>query len=77
MPKHHYDLLALLAQPKVSQILALAEINAELETFTAQQRVEWALEHLTGEFALASSFGIQSAVMLHWSRKSNQIFRLS
>ncbi|HIF9190394.1 TPA: phosphoadenylyl-sulfate reductase [Photobacterium damselae] len=65
MPKHHYDLLALLAQPKVSQILALAEINAELETFTAQQRVGWALEHLTGEFALASSFGIQSAVMLH------------
>lgn len=65
MAKHHYALLALLAQPKVSQILALAEINAELETFTAQQRVEWALEHLTGEFALASSFGIQSAVMLH------------
>ena len=32
---------------------------------TAQQRVEWAIEHLPGEFALSSSFGIQSAVSLH------------
>lgn len=50
---------------KVEQILRLAEINAELEALSAQERVRWALENLDGEFALASSFGIQSAVMLH------------
>lgn len=43
----------------------LDQINNELELKSAQQRVIWALEHLPGEQALASSFGIQSAVMLH------------
>ncbi|WP_299021474.1 phosphoadenylyl-sulfate reductase [uncultured Photobacterium sp.] len=52
-------------QSKVEQILQLAEINAELEGLSAESRIRWALEHLDGEFALASSFGIQSAVMLH------------
>ncbi|MGF1716095.1 phosphoadenylyl-sulfate reductase [Photobacterium chitinilyticum] len=63
MPK--LALAELLQKNKVEQILQLAEINAELETLTAQERVRWALENLDGEFALASSFGIQSAVMLH------------
>jgi len=63
MPK--LALAELLQKNKVEQILQLAEINAELETLTAQDRVRWALEYLDGEFALASSFGIQSAVMLH------------
>ncbi len=63
MPK--FQLAELLELPKVSQIIQLAEINAMLETMTAQQRVRWALDNLEGEFALASSFGIQSAVMLH------------
>ncbi len=63
MPK--YQLADLLALPKVGQILALAEINGELETMSATQRVEWAIENLQGEFALASSFGIQAALMLH------------
>ncbi|OLQ70332.1 phosphoadenosine phosphosulfate reductase [Photobacterium proteolyticum] len=63
MPK--LALAELLRKNKVEQILQLAEINAELETLTAQDRVRWALENLDGEFALASSFGIQSAVMLH------------
>ncbi|MCW8331848.1 phosphoadenylyl-sulfate reductase [Photobacterium sp. SDRW27] len=63
MPK--FALAELLEKNKVEQILQLAEINAELEILTARERVRWALEHLDGEFALASSFGIQSAVMLH------------
>ncbi|MCG7584915.1 phosphoadenylyl-sulfate reductase [Photobacterium sp. OFAV2-7] len=63
MPK--LALAELLQKNKVEQILQLAEINAELEALTAQDRVRWALENLDGEFALASSFGIQSAVMLH------------
>ena len=31
----------------------------------AEQRACWALEHLPGEHVISSSFGIQSAVMLH------------
>ncbi|UZD64722.1 phosphoadenylyl-sulfate reductase [Marinobacter sp. AN1] len=36
-----------------------------LESATAEQRVEWALANLPGTFVLSSSFGIQSAVLLH------------
>lgn len=43
----------------------LAQWNGELETKTAIERVEWALKYLPNEFVLSSSFGIQSAVMLH------------
>ncbi|EAR53877.1 phosphoadenosine phosphosulfate reductase [Photobacterium sp. SKA34] len=60
-----FQLAELLELPKVSQIIQLAEINAELEDMTAEQRVSWAIDNLEGGFSLASSFGIQSAVMLH------------
>ena len=43
----------------------LAELNAWLETQTAEQRVEWALAHSPGNHVLSSSFGAQSAVSLH------------
>jgi len=46
---------------------ALAEINLWLATRTASQRVDWALEALSGAHALSSSFGAQSAVSLHLS----------
>ncbi|KLV00345.1 phosphoadenosine phosphosulfate reductase [Photobacterium aquae] len=59
----------LLNENKVEQILQLAQVNAELEGMSPQQRIRWALESLPGEFALASSFGIQSAVMLHMVTK--------
>ncbi|GAB5379992.1 MAG: phosphoadenosine phosphosulfate reductase [Aliiglaciecola sp.] len=44
---------------------AFAELNAELEQKSPQQRVAWALENLPGEHIVSSSFGAQSAVMLH------------
>jgi phosphoadenosine phosphosulfate reductase len=44
---------------------ALAELNAWLAGRSAEQRVAWALESLSGEHALSSSFGAQSAVALH------------
>ncbi|MBD2783399.1 phosphoadenylyl-sulfate reductase [Xenorhabdus sp. DI] len=47
------------------QIASLAEINQQLEALDAHERVRWALEHLSGEFVLSSSFGIQAAVCLH------------
>lgn len=39
--------------------------NARLESLTPIQRVEWALEHLPEQAIVSSSFGAQSAVMLH------------
>jgi len=44
---------------------ALAELNDWLGTRSAEQRVAWALESLSGEHALSSSFGAQSALSLH------------
>ena len=48
---------------------ALAELNAWLSGLTAPQRIEWALESLSGEHALSSSFGAQSAVALHMATR--------
>ena len=43
----------------------LNQWNELLEKQTAVERVEWAMENLPANFVLSSSFGIQSAVMLH------------
>ncbi|MDW6018188.1 phosphoadenylyl-sulfate reductase [Vibrio plantisponsor] len=59
------DLSELLTLTKVEQTLRLAEVNAYLESLTAQERVEWAFENLPGTHAVSSSFGIQAALMLH------------
>lgn len=58
-------LAELLTLTKVEQSLRLAEINVELESLTAQQRIIWALENLEGTHVVSSSFGIQGALMLH------------
>ncbi len=55
----------LLTLTKAEQSLRLAEVNAYLESLSAQERVKWAFENLPGTHALSSSFGIQAAVMLH------------
>jgi phosphoadenosine phosphosulfate reductase len=44
---------------------ALAAVNRSLESLTARQRVEQAVEHLPGAYVMSSSFGAQAAVMLH------------
>jgi len=59
------ELLALLNAPQVEQKLELERINQFLAQLTPAQRVSWGLEHLPGNHALSSSFGIQGAVMLH------------
>lgn len=43
----------------------LATVNRSFEALSARQRVEQALELLPGAYVLSSSFGAQSAVMLH------------
>ncbi|GAA4365252.1 phosphoadenylyl-sulfate reductase [Kangiella marina] len=41
------------------------QVNQKLGHSSAQERIEYALQHLPDNFALASSFGAQSAVSLH------------
>lgn len=43
----------------------LEQVNQKLGSVSAQERVEFALEHMPRNMALASSFGAQSAVSLH------------
>ena len=49
----------------------LKQWNELLEKQTPIERVEWAMENLPGNFVLSSSFGIQSAVMLHMLTQVN------
>ena len=44
---------------------ALAALNRSWNALSPRQRIEQAVEHLPGEYVLSSSFGAQSAVMLH------------
>lgn len=60
-----FKLAEMNALPKVEQVIALAEVNNELERYSATERVRWALENLPGKVVLSSSFGIQAAVSLH------------
>lgn len=43
----------------------LVSLNKALEKMSAQERISWALMNLPHNFMLSTSFGIQSAVMLH------------
>jgi len=44
---------------------SIEEANSTLAGSTAGERVEWALRTFPGELILSTSFGIQSAVLLH------------
>ncbi|MCL1065925.1 phosphoadenylyl-sulfate reductase [Shewanella olleyana] len=59
------ELLAVLSAPESEQKIVLEQINQFLSDLTAQERIAWGLAYLPGAHALSSSFGIQSAVMLH------------
>ena len=59
------ELATLSAQPREVQTDTLAHANQQLAALDAQGRVSWALAHLPAVHVLSSSFGIQSAVMLH------------
>lgn len=43
----------------------LSEISANLEKISAEKRIAWALERFRPEIMLSTSFGVQSAVLLH------------
>ncbi|MDP2560096.1 phosphoadenylyl-sulfate reductase [Psychrobium sp. 1_MG-2023] len=59
------DFVALLDAPKSDQQAVLTQVNQYLTELSPAERVAWALENLPGTHALSSSFGIQSAFMLH------------
>jgi phosphoadenosine phosphosulfate reductase len=44
-------------------------INQVLEEATPEERIQWALDHLGPNVVLSTSFGTQSAVMLHMASK--------
>ncbi|MBK1720413.1 phosphoadenylyl-sulfate reductase [Thiocystis violacea] len=54
-----------LVAPGPGDRAALDEINRRLEAKSAEDRALWALEHLPERHVLSSSFGAQSAVLLH------------
>ncbi|MBA1149398.1 phosphoadenylyl-sulfate reductase [Ectothiorhodospiraceae bacterium WFHF3C12] len=51
------------------QELDLTRANAELEKLDAEQRVAWTLDRFPGHTVLSSSFGAQSAVLLHMAAR--------
>lgn len=52
-------------QAQAADHALLAEANRTLAPLPAEERIEWALEHLPASAVVTSSFGIQSALMLH------------
>ncbi len=55
----------LLSQTKTNRVILLAELNVYLEGLDAEERIAWALNNLPSTHIVSSSFGVQSAVMLH------------
>jgi phosphoadenosine phosphosulfate reductase len=49
---------------------ALAALNGWLAGRSAPERIEWALDNLSGAHALSSSFGAQAAVSLHMATRA-------
>jgi len=49
----------------IDQAQLLEQQNQLLESYSAEQRVSWCLQYLPKTQVITSSFGIQSAVMLH------------
>jgi phosphoadenosine phosphosulfate reductase len=60
MSRHLPDLTSAAEDPR-----ALQDLNRELELRSAEARVEWALKTLPQNHAVSSSFGAQSAAVLH------------
>ena len=57
-----------LCVPKPYQHWSAAQLESVapcLEKLSAEERVHWALDYLPQQYIMTSSFGAQSAVMLH------------
>tara|TARA_B100000214_G_C23815690_1_gene557195 strand:- start:58 stop:828 length:771 start_codon:yes stop_codon:yes gene_type:complete len=58
----------------IALIKSIHETNKDLEKLSAQDQLQWAFKQFDEKFVLTTSFGIQSAVLLHMSTelKSNK-----
>lgn len=59
------SMLSLLYKTTDQRSELIADANAWLAGLDAETRVDWALNNLPAGYAVSSSFGVQSAVMLH------------
>jgi phosphoadenosine phosphosulfate reductase len=59
------ELLELAELQSKEKAQPLSEISANLEKVSAEERVRWALERFRPDIMLSTSFGVQSAVLLH------------
>lgn len=74
-----FNLSELNALPKAEQAAALALVNGQLEHYTAQERVSWALENLPGEFVLSSALVFRLpfvCILLHGNALIFRLFSL-
>ena len=51
--------------PEPSLVKSIDDINKDLEKLSAQDQLQWGYEQFNEKFVLTTSFGIQSAVLLH------------
>ena len=60
--------------PQSFQVNSIDETNKNLEQLSAQDQLQWGCEKFKEKFVITTSFGIQSAVLLHMTvaLKSNQ-----
>lgn len=63
--QHTFETSKFFRLERERQEAVLQEVNLYLNGLKAEDRVEWALKHISGKHALTSSFGIQAAVCLH------------
>tara|TARA_Y100001968_G_scaffold198398_1_gene181958 strand:+ start:2128 stop:2898 length:771 start_codon:yes stop_codon:yes gene_type:complete len=75
-PKDNYtnDLRNTAQSPKPFLMNSIRETSKDLEKLSAQDQLQWGFEQFNEQFVLTTSFGIQSAVLLHMTTglKSNQ-----
>ena len=60
--------------PQTYLVKSIADTNKDLEKLSAQDQLRWGYDQFDERFVLTTSFGIQSAVLLHMTVgiKSNQ-----
>ena len=68
------DLRTATQNPDPSPINSIHETKKDLEKLSAQDQLQWAIKQFDEKFVLTTSFGIQSAVLLHMTTelKSNK-----
>ena len=63
--KNTYDGREVNNCPKTILVKSISATNKDLEKLSAQDQLQWGLEKFDERFFLTTSFGIQSAVLLH------------